>query len=86
MVDTEGYEIIMKSANQTRAAVEAGIWQAATELWSVTESIIFNITNNIDFYNILYKTKASRKYAPKAFNNRIGGKENNINLIEFQPN
>ncbi|XP_033223608.1 retinoid-inducible serine carboxypeptidase-like [Belonocnema kinseyi] len=72
MVDTQGYQTIMKSANQTRAAVEAEEWELATELWSMTESIILNMTNNIDFYNILYKTKPSYNLASQVLNNRIG--------------
>ena len=53
MVDTQGYQEIMRIANFTKSAVEAKEWELATNLWSNTEGVILNLTNNIDFYNIL---------------------------------
>ncbi|XP_053994380.1 retinoid-inducible serine carboxypeptidase-like [Hylaeus volcanicus] len=56
MVDTAGYNKINKAALATKKAAEAGSWKTSTSLWSYTEGVILDETNNIDFYNILSKT------------------------------
>lgn len=55
MVDTDGYEKINKAALRTKEAVDNKRWTNATKLWSYTEGVIDEVTNNIDFYNILTK-------------------------------
>ncbi|XP_003484729.1 retinoid-inducible serine carboxypeptidase-like [Bombus impatiens] len=55
MVDTDGYEKINKAALRTKEAVDNKRWTNATKLWSYTEGVIGEVTNNIDFYNILTK-------------------------------
>ena len=56
MVDTDGFNSIEKAAAETKQAVDRKEWSRATELWRYTSYIILNATENIDFYNILYKT------------------------------
>lgn len=60
MVDTEGYNRIVQSAETTRMAVESEKWAQATDLWARTEQVILDATDNVDFYNILYKTQPRR--------------------------
>ncbi|XP_060832676.1 retinoid-inducible serine carboxypeptidase-like [Bombus pascuorum] len=55
MVDTDGYEKVNKAALRTKEAVDSERWADATRLWSYTEGAIIEVTNNIDFYNILTK-------------------------------
>lgn len=55
MVDTAGYEKINEAALKTKNAVDTKQWATATKLWSYTEGVIAQVTNNIDFYNILTK-------------------------------
>ncbi|XP_043474711.1 retinoid-inducible serine carboxypeptidase-like [Leptopilina heterotoma] len=69
MVDTQGYQKIMASANRTKVAVEKEQWKLATQLWGITEGVILNMTGNIDFYNILYKSKSGSSV--KDLNNNI---------------
>ncbi|XP_014206050.1 retinoid-inducible serine carboxypeptidase-like [Copidosoma floridanum] len=61
MIDTEGFKRIQKSAMDTKAAVDAGKWLAATSLWSSTENVISAETGGIDFYNILTKKRSYYK-------------------------
>lgn len=65
MVDTEGYQKIDKAAQETKKAVEAGKWTTATRLWNYAEYIIYEVTNNIDFYNILTKMNPKRSFSAK---------------------
>lgn len=53
LLDDTGYNKVQKSANATQDAVNAGQWDRATNLWSLTESVIMQATDNVDFYNIL---------------------------------
>ncbi|XP_015598359.1 retinoid-inducible serine carboxypeptidase [Cephus cinctus] len=57
MVDQNGHDKIQARANLTKKAVDNEKWFIATNLWSLTESAIYRVTNNIDFYNILYKKR-----------------------------
>ncbi|KAK9300872.1 hypothetical protein QLX08_006578 [Tetragonisca angustula] len=61
MVDTAGYEKINEAAVKTKNAVDTKQWATATRLWSYTEGVIDQITNNIDFYNILTKMEPGNK-------------------------
>ncbi|KOC63106.1 Retinoid-inducible serine carboxypeptidase, partial [Habropoda laboriosa] len=55
MVDTNGFKKVEHAANMTKDAVKLNEWRTATKLWSYTEGVIAEVTNNIDFYNILTK-------------------------------
>lgn len=57
MIDIRGYDLIQKSIEATKLAVEKERWQEATNLWGRTENVIMETVNNIDFYNILEKKK-----------------------------
>ncbi|XP_051168677.1 retinoid-inducible serine carboxypeptidase-like [Leptopilina boulardi] len=59
MVDTEGYQQIMKSANKTKVAVEKEEWKLAFDLWMDTEQEIINVTKSISFNNILDKSSVN---------------------------
>ena len=56
MVDQDGYESINQAALQTKAAVDANRWTSATNYWSQTEGVVLDVSNGVDFYNILTKT------------------------------
>ena len=69
LVDAAGQAAIDASAAETQAAVDAGNWQLATDLWSQTETVVFVQTNGVNFYNVLTKedvyyrsTERSLKY------------------------
>lgn len=59
MVDTEGYKKIDEMAQKTKNAVETKSWRTATMLWINAEAVVAEVTDNIDFYNILTKMEAS---------------------------
>ncbi|XP_034941925.1 retinoid-inducible serine carboxypeptidase-like [Chelonus insularis] len=61
MIDTAGFKTIHKSAEATQQAILSGNWTLATELWGMTEVVIFTVTDNIDFYNILKKVNPTSK-------------------------
>lgn len=63
-VDTEGYETIDSYAQQTKAALDAGNYELATDLWGSTEMIILRVTGGIDFYNVLYPINVNAKSQP----------------------
>lgn len=84
MVDTQGYQQIMASANRTKIAVEKEQWKLATQLWGITEGVIVNMTGNIDFYNILYKSKSGSNV--KDINNNIEGKHSETFPFEVNVN
>ncbi|KAJ4445349.1 hypothetical protein ANN_07154 [Periplaneta americana] len=62
MVDTEGHDYIDSYAQQTKAALDNGQYEQATDLWGATENAIFVATDGIDFYNILTKVGGSRRF------------------------
>ncbi|XP_063987297.1 retinoid-inducible serine carboxypeptidase-like [Diachasmimorpha longicaudata] len=57
MIDRRGLESIERAALATQRAVNEGRWRDATNLWSYTEGVIQSVTGNINFYNILEKTR-----------------------------
>ncbi|XP_046739172.1 retinoid-inducible serine carboxypeptidase-like [Diprion similis] len=67
MVDTIGYEKIKAAAKKTQDAVDDGRWSDATSEWGITEYVIINVANNIDFYNILYKVAPSSRSSAREF-------------------
>lgn len=66
MIDTQGFKTIQEAALLTKKAVDAKLWHEATKYWSYTENVILQVTENIDFYNILEETrpKSLRRYLP----------------------
>lgn len=60
-VDNDGYNQIMSVANRTRDAVNQGSWTQATNLWSSTEGVVMQVTDGIDFYNVLTKIGGGRR-------------------------
>ncbi|XP_044735318.1 retinoid-inducible serine carboxypeptidase-like [Chrysoperla carnea] len=57
MIDIDGYERIDKEARKCQDLLDSGRYTEATNQWSQTETVIFSVTQNIDFYNILTKVK-----------------------------
>ena len=58
---------INAAAADTQAAVDAGNWDEATNLWGTTESQVLVWTNGVNFYNVLakediYKTSLSKHH------------------------
>lgn len=63
-VDTKGYNIIDGFAQATKAALDNGDYEFATDLWGLTETYILDVTHNIDFYNVLYPVSGNLKSVP----------------------
>jgi len=63
-VDTAGYNTINSYAQQTKAALDAGNYEMATDLWGSTEMVILRVTGGIDFYNVLYPVNGDTKSQP----------------------
>lgn len=57
MIDQEQLKRLNAGAEKVQSAVDNGNFLKATDLWRDLEMDIFSETNNIDFYNILYKVK-----------------------------
>ncbi|KAL6430083.1 hypothetical protein ACFW04_007700 [Cataglyphis niger] len=57
MIDTRDFYEIDAAANDTRNKIETGQWQEALADCTYTQSITSETTCNIDFFNILTKTK-----------------------------
>ncbi|KAG7258938.1 hypothetical protein CRUP_000052 [Coryphaenoides rupestris] len=55
LLDDYGLTEVSNAAEAVRKAVEQEQFQKATVLWSVTESVIEQNTNGVNFYNILTK-------------------------------
>ncbi len=53
MVGEKGLEAIKKDADATAAAVKAGNYTHATDLWSLTEGTVESVSSGVNFYNIL---------------------------------
>ncbi|XP_062874789.1 retinoid-inducible serine carboxypeptidase [Trichomycterus rosablanca] len=53
LLDDAGLKEVMQSAKEVQKAVEQGEYESATQLWSVTENVIEQNTNGVNFYNIL---------------------------------
>jgi serine carboxypeptidase 1 len=52
-LDEYGYTEVMEYANNAAAAAAAGDWEESTDWWAQTEYRIWDLTNYVDFYNIL---------------------------------
>lgn len=53
LLDDLGLVEVSKAAKAVQDAVDQGQFQKATELWSVTETVVEQNTNGVNFYNIL---------------------------------
>ncbi|XP_051571216.1 retinoid-inducible serine carboxypeptidase-like [Myxocyprinus asiaticus] len=53
LLDDNGLEEVNKAAKGVQQALEQGQYQKATEMWSITESVVEQNTNGVNFYNIL---------------------------------
>ncbi|KAJ8345401.1 hypothetical protein SKAU_G00295940 [Synaphobranchus kaupii] len=53
LLDDYGLAEVTKAAEAVQRAVDQGLFQKATELWSITESVVEQNTNGVNFYNIL---------------------------------
>lgn len=60
MVDTEGFKRIDRAAKLAENKVKIGQWEAATQYWAYTQSVVLQNTYNVDFYNILTKITGQR--------------------------
>lgn len=54
-VDIDGFNKIDAIARKTKKALDAGQFVQATNLWSQTEGVVMDVTDGIDFYNVLTK-------------------------------
>lgn len=53
LLDDYGLREVSSAAEAVKQAVDQGQYLKATELWSVTESVVEQNTNGVNFYNIL---------------------------------
>ncbi|KAA0705575.1 Retinoid-inducible serine carboxypeptidase [Triplophysa tibetana] len=53
LLDDNGLSEVNKAAKGVQQALEQGQYQKATEMWSVTENVVEQNTNGVNFYNIL---------------------------------
>ncbi|XP_016841474.1 retinoid-inducible serine carboxypeptidase [Nasonia vitripennis] len=58
-VDNNGYRIVDEIAKKLEAAGEAGDWNEVIHFTQKIENLIVNITNNMDWYNILKKVETA---------------------------
>lgn len=63
-VSQKGMGQIDNSAANTQAAVDAGNWEQATNLWSATELVVMSVAHNVNFYNVLAEEDIYRKFSP----------------------
>ncbi|XP_043571176.1 retinoid-inducible serine carboxypeptidase [Chiloscyllium plagiosum] len=55
LLDDQGLAEVNSYTARVQAAIEAGDYQKATELWSVTEGVVEKNTDGVNFYNIMTK-------------------------------
>ncbi|XP_071443744.1 retinoid-inducible serine carboxypeptidase-like isoform X2 [Hetaerina americana] len=67
VIDSNGYKKVEKWANLTQAAARSGNWTNATEMWSLTEDAVTEVSHNVDFYNVLSLTKPSTNISVKSY-------------------
>lgn len=60
-VDQNGYEIIDNVAKKLEAAGQAGDWKKVITLSYEMETLVDNVTDNMDWYNILNEVEAVSK-------------------------
>ncbi|XP_002737769.1 retinoid-inducible serine carboxypeptidase-like [Saccoglossus kowalevskii] len=67
LVDIKGMSAVNGVANKCQHAIEKGDWKNATELWSDAESTIEELTDNVNFYNILQHNADEQNVVEKKF-------------------
>lgn len=67
LIDSAGLAKVNNKTKTVSDAVRAGKMKEATQLWSQTEDLIENVTNGVNFYNILEKRHEDNS------SNRIAG-------------
>jgi len=60
-INQAGYDTIKQWADKTQAACDAQKWVTATNLWSVTETAVEEVSDGVDFYNILDRSGSDKK-------------------------
>lgn len=55
LLDDNGLKAVQKAADSVQDALSRGQYDKATELWSMTEDVIEENTDGVNFYNILTK-------------------------------
>lgn len=65
LLDDYGLKQVNSAAQAVKKSVQQGQFQKATELWSITESVIEQNTNGVNFYNILTKDPDAKLAASK---------------------
>lgn len=68
LIDSEGLASLSDMSNKIRDALMKGQFANATTLWSATEDLVEQLTNGVNFYNIL---TASEEDLSKKFNKRL---------------
>lgn len=53
LIDSAGQTKVNKKTKEVADAVHAGKMAEATKLWAEAEELIENVTNGVNFYNIL---------------------------------
>lgn len=52
-VNKESQRVIENAAARTQKAIDEGRWLEATNYWSITEAVVEEETDGVDFYNVL---------------------------------
>uniref|UniRef100_A0A8C1FV80 Carboxypeptidase n=2 Tax=Cyprinus carpio TaxID=7962 RepID=A0A8C1FV80_CYPCA len=61
LLDDNGLDEVTKAANAVLEAVKQGQYRKATDMWSITENVVEQNTNNVNFYNILTQNSDEMK-------------------------
>ncbi|XP_056096570.1 retinoid-inducible serine carboxypeptidase [Rhinichthys klamathensis goyatoka] len=71
LLDDNGLDEVTKAAKAVQDAVEQGQYRTATDLWSITENVVEQNTNGVNFYNIL--TQDSDEMVKTSSNQAVDG-------------
>lgn len=55
LVDEKGEKEILRQAEYTKQVFDQGLYEQSTDEWAMTEYVILDKTDGVDFYNILTK-------------------------------
>jgi len=79
-IDENGFNAIMKAANDTQKAVDQKSWAQATDLWGQTENVVETVSAGVNFYNILDRQQDDQV---SKFSNRHLAKLHEVLLAEL---
>nr|XP_053645518.1 retinoid-inducible serine carboxypeptidase-like isoform X2 [Cherax quadricarinatus] len=82
LIDSAGLTKVNNKAQEVSDAVKAGKLGPATELWGETENLIENVTNGVNFYNILKEPcRANSSNAIASHTSHIFASKNQVEML-----